>query len=147
MKKGLKILIGIVVVIVIIVLVALYFTGRQTKMKEITFGEDKIRTVYAVVGEKRKVTGVSYEKSTTTDAVRRTVTYKEGVVTEQDITDYVTGLREDGFLITVSFENYDGQLGMESKDEGKIVLVDIEYDKLGETVITYTKGTGTITKY
>jgi hypothetical protein len=135
---GIAIFFGVMITIVFLVI------GNESKREEIKFGKDRIKTIYTVVGE-RKMSGTSV--SINNGIHEKKYTYKNGEVSIGDVNKYIKELREDGFLVTKTFVDGNGQIGASSKDNGKIILIDIELDKLEETIITYKKGKGTITKY
>ncbi|MGL4695789.1 hypothetical protein [Enterococcus larvae] len=118
--------------------------------EEIEINDDKIPSVYKVLGEK-KITGTN---SSIKDDVRTTeLTYKSGSISEEELVEYMTYLiEEEGFIPTIDTKEEDGkltnQLGAESVTDEHIVLIDLtcSTDFEGSTVITYRSGPGQITK-
>lgn len=118
--------------------------------EEIEINDDKIPSVYKVLGEK-KITGTN---SSIKDDVRTTeLTYKAGSISEEELVEYMTYLiEEEGFIPTIDTKEEDGkltnQLGAESVTDEHIVLIDLtcSTDFEGSTVITYRSGPGQITK-
>ena len=147
MKKVLKVLLGIIIGIVVIgailLGVAFFAVNGQTTKKEITFGDEDIPTIYAVVGE-RKVISVG---SGITDKFSYTkVTYDEDVISNDDVAEYVSHLKdEEDFVVTENESNL-LQLAKESEEEGELLLVNIMKEN-DSTVIEYRKGEGTLTIY
>lgn len=137
----------------IISLLALLLTwalaGCGAKDPVIKVGNDQIPSLYSVVGERR----MSGSAAGFDDSVRYvTKTYAPGEVSLTDIEGYWTALRDqEHFIVTMDTEQLNGhvklQLGKESVDNGAIVLIDIDFDELGNTEIQYRVGEGTLTRY
>lgn len=118
----------------------------SSKSASVTVGRDEIPTLYSVVGE-RKITGT--EAGFKNDVHYKILTYKSGAVSDNDLQSYIDSLqREDDFICTQSSSVEDNvltlQLGKESMDNGKIVLVDVQYSKTDGVVIRYSTEKGTI---
>lgn len=132
-----------------IVLVVLAGCASSTA-EEIEVNDDKIPSIYKVIGEK-KITGTN---SSVKNSVRTTeLTYEKGSISEEELVEYMTYLiDEEGFIPTLDTQEEDGkltnQLGVESVTEDHIVLVDVtaSTDFEGPTVITYRSGPGEITR-
>ncbi|WP_086348603.1 hypothetical protein [Candidatus Enterococcus clewellii] len=132
-----------------VVLITLAGCASSTA-EEIEINDDKIPSVYKVIGEK-KITGTN---SSIKDDVRTTeITYKKGSISEEELVEYMTYLvEEEGFIPTLDTQEQGGkltnQLGVDSATDEHIVLVDLtcSTDFKGETVITYRSGPGKITK-
>lgn len=132
-----------------VVLITLAGCASSTA-EEIEINDDKIPSVYKVIGEK-KITGTN---SSIKDDVRTTeITYKKGSISEEELVEYMTYLvEEEGFIPTLDTQEQGGkltnQLGVDSVTDEHIVLVDLtcSTDFKGETVITYRSGPGKITK-
>ena len=147
MKTFLKVVLGIFAVLLVlfvaIVGIAIVAVNSQTTKTEVTLGDDSIPTLYTVVGERKVIktgagisNGVSYEQ----------LIYDDDVVSNDDISKYISSLKEDeGFLVT---ENKSTllQLAKESVDDGKLVLVNIITDG-SKVTLEYRKGTGELTIY
>ena len=121
--------------------------GALGKAKELTayeFGDDSIPTVNSVVGE-RKVTGVS--SGSGTGGTYQEYTYVSETAAE-DLSVYLSGIAENGWTPTTDIDlaNIPGtaQLAIESKDSGKVIVIDVTYDQSGYT-IKLTKRDGTLT--
>jgi len=128
--------------------ITLVFSNQQTRT-EITFGGDTIPTVYTIVGE-RKVSGVESGVNRSGGVTTRTTTlsYQAGVISEDDLELYIgTLIEKNDFLITRAFNGSSMQIGKESVDSGKILVVEVNFNALGSTVFTYTKVDGTLTRY
>jgi hypothetical protein len=113
------------------------------KLEQYEMDEDVIPSINSIVGE-REVTGV--ETSTDNGVKVKQYTYASTSVFD-DLLQFVTKLREDGWLVTRDIDLEvvpgTGELGKNSVDEGQIVLVDFSYDESGYT-IKISKGEGTI---
>lgn len=145
MKKSLK----SIAFLAVIVMIASVFAGCGGTDPVIKVGNDEVPSLYSVVGE-RKITGTS---SNVENGVRNAQkTYQSGAVTREDIESYFTALREThGYIVTMDTEENGtairAQLAKESVDAGKIVVVDIDFDSAGSTVLSYTVGEGTLNVY
>ena len=120
--------------------------SNAAKLQEYDFDSDKIPTVNSVVGE-RQVTYVSTSISNGNDM--KEYTYQSDSVFD-DLLQYTQYLRENGWIVSVSYDlnNMPGsaQLGKQSADSGKILLLTIDY-KSGEYTVTIIKGEGTLQLY
>jgi hypothetical protein len=110
------------------------------------FGTDSVATVNSVVGE-RNVTGAS--TGTVNGAQYKEYTYESSAVSDDLIAYIIDDLVENnGWIALVDFNLNDvpgtGQIATESKDEGKILIMDIAYESGGYT-IKITKTVGTLT--
>ena len=146
--KGKKILLGIIGVIALVIIGASLATGRTANADYIKLGNDQIPSVKLVVG-KRDVGGV--ETGTSGGVQYTQIDYKAGQSTQQDLKEYIGYLLyNEGFAATVSFniDNIPGtlQIAKESVDAGKLIFLDVEYDRNGY-VITYSKMTGSLERY
>ena len=116
--------------------------------ENIEVNDDKVPSVYSVIGEK-KIVGTNSEVK---NKVRMTtLTYKAGSISEKDLQKYIEYLREkEGYVYTLdSKQTEEGtliQLGKESKTKGNIVLVDFLYPAMdSESVkIMYRSGSGSL---
>ena len=102
--------------------------GNAAKLTEYDFGTDKVPSVNAVIGEERKVSGVA---TGTENGVRyKQYTYETETMVE-DLWTYYTHLSELGWIVTQDFDLAEGegemQLGIESADEGKILIVSVDF--------------------
>jgi len=118
-------------------------------------GKDSITSIKGVIGEMgaRKVTGVSTATNNGVQTKEYTYTTDPADETQaaNDIAAYWNYIHaNDGFLSLVDFDSlpYAGDVELRfaknSVDEGKIIIMDIEYNTKGYT-ITLTKGEGTLT--
>lgn len=142
--KTLKSIAGILIITVF----AACFAGCGKTDPVIKVGNDEIPTLYSVVGE-RKVTGVS--KGIENGVHYAEKTYPSSEVSIDDIEAYVNALQDEyHFVITMmedSGTSVHSQLGNESVDEGKIIIIDINYDSSDDTTIQYQVMVGTLTRY
>ena len=148
-KTWLYIIGGIVGFFVIMIAVALIWLSRSQTATEIRLGNDTIPTVYAIVGQ-RRITGVSSSRTLTSR--ERTLTYGSGVISREDIYVYlITLIERYNFapLEDIDTDNtiFNGTIATESRDPGKIILVEIQFRELGYTVINYRKTEGTLTRH
>jgi len=150
MKMWKKILIGIVVIVAIGIAVLFYATDSASKLTEYDFGTDKVASVNAVIGEKRKVTGVDVGVSATPSG---SVQYKqytyETASMFEDLLAYSNHLRNKGWLVLKDYNlaagNGEMQLAIESADSGKILIMSVVFEK-DKYAIRITKGEGTLTR-
>lgn len=133
----------------VLVMFSLLLVGcASSTAEEIEVNEDKIPSIYSVIGEK-KIVGTNSEVE---NKVRiTTLTYKAGSISEKEMKEYIDYLREkEKYVYTLdSKESSDGtmiQLGKASVSSGDIVLIDFLYPALeGESVkIMYRSGAGTL---
>ena len=118
-------------------------------------GGDTVTSIGGVLGEpgKRKMTN----KSTATSGGVNTYEYHYATDPDDpeqaanDVGKYFQYLQDnDGFISTKAFSGlpYGGgveiQAARQSADEGKVIILDIEYNQKGYTLI-FTKGAGTLT--
>ena len=135
------------ILLVIMSILLLAGCGKAAKLTEYDFGVDKIPSVNAVLGETRKVSGIS---AGIENGVRhREYTYATETMAD-DLWVYYTRLSELGWIVTKDFSLADGegemQLGIESADEGKILIISIEFT-LKSYTIRVEKMDGTLTLY
>lgn len=120
----------------------------SNKDEIIKVGDNEVPSLYSVVGE-REITGS--EKNVKTELKMVELTYKSGVVSQDDLVAYTEHLIDNGWLLTKeieeSQEGYIWQLGKESKKEGNIILIDVFWPELGSAKIVYREGKGNITSY
>ncbi|MFD2307622.1 hypothetical protein [Enterococcus termitis] len=131
-----------------LVLVFLLVGCASSTAKEIEVNDDKVPSVYSVLGEK-KIVGTNSEVK---NKVRMTtLTYKAGSISEKELQTYIDYLREkEDYVFTLdSKESEEGtliQLGKASKTKGNIVLVDFLYPTMSsESVkVMYRSGPGSL---
>ena len=151
-SKSFKIILGVVGIIIVAYVIFSVMVGMNMNAKEVKLGNDIIPTMHSVVG-KRNITGVTTDIK---DLVTiKTISYKEDANKEDtlstaDVTAYIEKLQNNGYFVTKNFgiTNPTAELGIESKDSGRIIRVNIKYDTdKGTATITYTKAKGTLTRY
>jgi len=149
-KLPLVLLIIAVVLIGGIAAIVVGATGVVKKAARLDYyelGNDKIPSVKYVLGEERKITGVN-------TSINNGVTMKEYKYSVPDkdqgleMSQYLTHLRGEGFLLLtdVDFNASEAwcKVGRNSVDSGYQVVVQIEYDATGYTIIA-VKEEGEIT--
>jgi hypothetical protein len=136
--------------IIAVLMLALALSGcgalkAAGELQSYDFGTDSVATVNSVVGE-RKVTGVS--TGTANGAQYKEYKYESSTVSADLIGYIINDLVQNGWIALVDFDLNDvpgtGQIATESKDEGKILVMDITYENSGYT-IRITKSEGTLT--
>jgi len=146
MKMWKKILIGIVVIVAIGAAVLFYTIDSASKLTEYDFGTDKVASINAVIGETRKVNGVSV--STSSGSQYKQYTYETASMV-QDLMTYSNHLRNNGWLVLKDYNltagNGEMQLGIESADSGKILIMSVVFEQ-NKYAIRITKGEGTLTR-
>lgn len=135
--------------IVLLLALTMLLTGcgaaltEAAKLEQYSMGDDEIMSITAIAGE-REVTGV--ETSTSNGVTTKQYTYVSDTVYD-DLLAYVSGLMEDGWLVTQAIDLNvvpgSGELATNSADDGQILLVSFSYDESGY-VIKITKGKGTL---
>jgi hypothetical protein len=148
MKKTLSIILALCLIL------ALTACGLLKDEGSYSIGDDKITSIGGVIGElgARKVNGI--EKAIKDGVTTHTYEYKtdpdDPEQAANDLVEYFKYLQEnDGFISTIAFSGlpYGGgqeiQLAKHSVDEGKIIILDIEYNDKGYT-LTFTKAKGTL---
>ena len=135
--------------IVAIVLVANVAVGNVAGKDYFELGPDQIPTVKQVLGEERKVS--SYNSTISNGIQTVTVVYKVEENQRGEMKTYAeTLMNSHGFINTTDI-NFDlstasgYQFATESREEGYIILLDIDYDENGYT-LTFTRGVGTLTR-
>lgn len=132
----------------VVLLAALLVGCVSATAGTVKVGNDVVPTLYSVVG-KREISGT--QSGVSEEGKYRILTYGTGDVTEEDVWAYIEALQAQGYLATIDTQRSGGtlyqQMGAESEDEGQIVLVEITYDPLTETVIRYLAAPGTLTRY
>ncbi len=150
MKKVLKtaiiVIVSIVAVCLIVGLIANFAVGKAGKDTEYKLGDDVVSSVTAIVGERK---AVSVGKSIENGVSEKHVEYTSDTV-QEDMIAYTQYLRnEGGFTLTEDMDLSKVpavvQMAKASVDEGKILVMTIEYNLNGYTV-TLQKGVGTLTE-
>ena len=144
-----KVIIGVVCIVVLLIIgVAILFfvTGNAAKLTEYELGGDKLPSVNAVIGETRKVTGVTSNVSS--GVQQKQYTYESASVTK-DLAMYTTRLRDNGWIVTKSYDfsanSGEAQLGKESIDQGQILLMSIAFEQ-NRYAIKITKAVGQLNR-
>lgn len=147
----LKIILGIVCLIAVVIIISSVIVNKQMNATEIKLGSDAIPTINAIIG-KRNISSTSSE--TSSGKTIKTFTYNdidgdnEKSLKLTEIINYVEELEEDGYTVSKRFAitSPTAQLGIESKDAGEIIVIDIEFDRnSSEAIFKYTKGKGRLT--
>jgi major membrane immunogen (membrane-anchored lipoprotein) len=109
-------------------LVLLSACGSAAKLTEYDFGEDKVPSVNAVLGETRKVSGVSV--GTENGVQYKQYTYETSTMVD-DLAEYTTHLRDDGWMVIKDYDFSEGtgeaQLAIDSAVSGKILVISINF--------------------
>lgn len=147
MNKIFKIVLIIFVLGLIGGIIAFMATGNIANAEEYKLGSDTIKSVKTIVG-KRQVVSTSTE--TSNGITTKKIEYKSDKV-QDDLLKYTQYLRnEGGFTLTkdmdLSVIPSTVELGKNSSDSGKLVMMTIDYNSFGYT-ITIQKGEGTLTMY
>lgn len=147
MKKLLKIVLIIIALGLIGGIIAFVAVENTADAEEYKIGNDTIKSIKSIV-EKRQVVSVSTKASN--GVTTKTIEYKSDTV-QDDLLKYTQYLRnEGGFALTKDMDLREipstVQLGKNSNDDGKIVLMTIDYNSFGYT-ITIQKGEGTLNRY
>lgn len=151
MSKTLKIVLIVIACIfvfcILVGVIAFVVTGNTADADEYTLGNDTIRSIKSVV-EKRQVTSISTE--TSNGVTTKKIEYTSDTV-QDDLLKYTQYLRnEGGFVLTkdmdLSVTPSTVELGKTSNDAGKLIMMTIDYDSFGYTIIIQ-KGAGTLTMY
>ena len=146
MKKIKVVFIVVTICALALVLCACSVLNDAAKLQSYDFDNDSVPSITSVVGD-RDVTGT--KKGTGTDGVYQEYTYKTDSVIE-DIQAYINKLQSQGWVITIIED--DGassgtvQLGNESSDSGKIILLTIDYGASSYT-LNIKKSTGTLNRF
>ncbi len=147
MNKIFKIVLIIFVLGLIGGIIAFMATGNIANAEEYKLGSDIIKSVKTIVG-KRQVVSTSTE--TSNGITTKKIEYKSDKV-QDDLLKYTQYLRnEGGFTLTkdmdLSVIPSTVELGKNSSDSGKLIMMTIDYNSFGYT-ITIQKGEGTLTMY
>lgn len=116
----------------------------------IDINDDSIPSIYTVIGKKK----IIYTDSSHKDGVRSTeLTYKSSELTEAEIVEYTEYLlNEEYFVLTKELEDVSDtistwQIAKESSRDGNIILITFNYESMGDVIINYATGPGTLTRY
>jgi hypothetical protein len=141
MKKGLIIALSVAAGIIAFVVILVVILGNAAA-QEYTLGRDSVPSIAAIVG-KRNVTHTAL--SSQNDVTTMTITYKSDTPHE-DLTTYTNFLRSEtgGFVLIEEhpFANPPSlEFGRPSAEQGHIIILIIEYNLSGYTIII-NKGVG-----
>ena len=145
------ILVCFVVLLGIGILIAVLVTGDTSKQDFIKIGKDEIQSVKYILGEERKVSGVS--TTTENGITKKVIVYNVLYNQREDMLDYAQTLRDVyGFYFTDNTdetdfsgaEGVDLELVKESVEDDYLIILRIDYDSTGYT-ITLTRARGTLT--
>jgi len=128
-------------------IIAFVATGNISNADEYKVGNDTIKSIKSVV-EKRQVTSVATE--TSNGITTKKIEYTSDTVYD-DLLKYTQYLRsEGGFALTkdmdLSVTPSIVELGKKSNDSGKLIIMTIEYNSFGYTIVIQ-KGEGTLNVY
>lgn len=145
------IMITLTFIIILLMITFLSFIFNLLKNKDDKYyvlGNDKIPSISSIVGERELY---KYKSSDGDNYISKTYKYKNIKNPTSDITNYIDTLKNDyNYLYTskIDLSKKEGklQLGNNSVDSKKIIIVNITYDKDSYT-ITLTKGDGKINSY
>ena len=125
----------IIAITLLSALAVLLFAGcgmldDAAKLTEYDFGTDKVPSINSILGETRKVTGIS-------TGIDNGVQYKQYTYETSSMIDdlslYSVYLQENGWLVTQDYNLYDGkgemQLGIQSADAGKILVISVAFEE------------------
>lgn len=147
MPKALKITLGIILALVtifiVVLSVAFLVINKAKTAGYVEFGEDKVPTIYYVLGEK-KLNNISTEVEN--GIASKSYTYSATELSTLELNNYIEELSNQGYLITLNNNDNHVQMATESIDSGNIIIVDIT-QKTSEVIIVYSKGAGTLTIY
>ena len=100
------------------------------KLTEYDFDTDKVPSINSVLGEERKVTGIS--TGTDNGVQYKQYTYETSSMLE-DLSTYSAYLQEKGWVVTKDYNLNDGsgemQLAIESADAGKILVISVAFEE------------------
>jgi hypothetical protein len=141
----------VLIVLISIILLAgasaVYFVSRAADSDTYNIGKDTIPSIKAVVG-KRDVGEVS--ASTEDGVIKNVYSYKNVKDPRGDLNKYISYLRNNKYILTKDMDlnkaSGTTQLGTESSEKGKIILMDIEW-ATDNYEITIQSGEGTLNRY
>lgn len=143
MDKSVKVLIVMVAIVGILYLANIFINKEEkidyTKEEYITLKEEKIPTIYKIIGEKNI--------KETNKGIDNTGSYIEIVYSDLnvlEVADYFTYFGDNNYALISSDERNAVIVG-ESKEQGKIITITVAFSD-NETKLKYSKGSGTLTK-
>ena len=144
-----KILLGFAAVVCVIIAVALLVTGNTAKQDFIKIGKDKIPSVKLILGEERKVAGVSSSVDKN-GVAKKVIEYSVAKDQNSEMFKYAQALYDEYGFVNITDNDFTGPTGTdfefakESVEKDCVVIVRIDYDLDGYTV-TLVQGEGTMT--
>ena len=138
------------VVVVVAVIAANAATGNYAEKDFFDIGGDQVPSVKLVLSEERNITGVT--TSTSGGVTTMVIKYKVDENQNSEMEQYALALMNRfGFINTTPYDfgpptGSGIQFAKQSEEEGKIVLVGIDFDNSGYT-LTITRGEGTLTVF
>lgn len=141
--KSFKVLIVMIVIVGILYLANIFINKEvkidYTKEEYITLKEEKIPTIYKIIGEKCiKETNNGLDK--TGNYIE--VVYKDLSLLE--VSEYITYFRNNNYVL-ISSDTNNAVIANESNEQGKIITITVNF-KENETRIKYSKGSGILTR-
>lgn len=119
--------------------------GSAEKLTVYEFGDDKVPSINAVIGETRKVSGVSV--GTDNGVQYKQYTYTSSTVTD-DLSTYITFLLDEGWVATKDYDlsavSGETQFAMESVDDGQVLIISMAFEA-GQYTIRANKAEGELT--
>ncbi len=142
-----KVLLILLTIILIVAASAYYIVTRAANADSYEIGQDSIPSIKAIVGYRDiGEVGVSAEGG----VVTKTYSYKNIQAPQADLDNYISYLRNHGFVLTEDMDLNDSpgstQLGKVSSEKGKIILMDIIWAK-DSYEIKLRSGEGNLTRY
>ena len=121
---------------------------NQADQDFISIGNDKVPSVKYILGENRAITGVN--SSVENGVIKKEIQYSVSENQQEDMTTYIIALHDDYGYKHIKDNDFsesvgvDIELAKESEDDGFIVTVRVDYDRVGYT-ITITRWEGALT--
>jgi len=145
MRMMKKALIVIALFALVLVLSSCSALSNAAKLQSYDFGSDSVPSINSIIGS-RTVTGAS--TGTGTDGQYQEYIYNTDSAIA-DIQSYIDELQNQGWVITKNDGDSNAgtvQIGTESADSGKIIVVTITYTSTSYT-LNVTKSVGTLNRY
>lgn len=143
MDKSYKVLIIMLVVAGILFGINTFFNKDDVKdytlEDYIDLGNDKISSIYYVIGEK-KIDSTKTGFDNRGDYIE--ITYKNLSLVE--ITNYLVELRAHDYVL-INSDKHNATIANDSVDDGKVITIEINYLN-NKTKIKYSKGNGSLNK-
>ena len=137
----------VICVMIVILLSSCLNVIKYSKNEFYDFGDDKIPSIYKVLGKRNLY---FYKYNNNNEKTIKVYKYKNITDVKSDLSNYIIELKKNYYTNTSDYDLNDDkgtiQLTGSSVDENKIIIVDIEYSKEWYS-IKITKGIGTINYY